>query len=79
MSTPAFARLHAELRECVEKQLHALPMASGVEGNTVEEEAFTKNLQEQIQLSEQVCIMSTSPHLQLCVYALHIICCRNQM
>ncbi|XP_036933724.1 sodium channel and clathrin linker 1 [Acanthopagrus latus] len=46
-------RLHAELRECVEKQLHALPMASGVEGNTVEEEAFTKNLQEQIQLSEQ--------------------------
>ncbi|KAM8772635.1 sodium channel and clathrin linker 1 isoform 1-T1 [Acanthopagrus schlegelii] len=46
-------RLHAELRESVEKQLHALPMASGVEGNTVEEEAFTKNLQEQIQLSEQ--------------------------
>ncbi|XP_029358926.1 sodium channel and clathrin linker 1 isoform X2 [Echeneis naucrates] len=45
--------LHAELRESVEKQLHALPVASGVEGNTVEEEAVIKNLQEQVQLSEQ--------------------------
>ncbi|XP_073329820.1 sodium channel and clathrin linker 1 [Pagrus major] len=46
-------RLHAELRESVEKQLHALPVPSGGEGSTVEEEAFTKNLQEQVQLSEQ--------------------------
>uniref|UniRef100_A0A671YPW1 Sodium channel and clathrin linker 1 n=1 Tax=Sparus aurata TaxID=8175 RepID=A0A671YPW1_SPAAU len=45
--------LHAELRESVEKQLHALPLASGAEGSTVDEEAFTKNLQEQVQLSEQ--------------------------
>ncbi|KAM4583915.1 sodium channel and clathrin linker 1 [Odontesthes bonariensis] len=46
-------RLHAELREAVEKQLHALPMASGVEGSTMEEDAIIKNLQEQVQLSEQ--------------------------
>lgn len=58
MSTPTFARLHAELRESVEKQLHAIPLASGVEGNTLEEEAVTRNLQEQVQLLEQVCICS---------------------
>ncbi|XP_070775951.1 sodium channel and clathrin linker 1 [Enoplosus armatus] len=46
-------RLHAELRESVEKQLHALPVASGVEGSTLEEEAVLRNLQEQVQLSEQ--------------------------
>ncbi|TMS23176.1 Sodium channel and clathrin linker 1 [Larimichthys crocea] len=46
-------RLHVELRESVEKQLHALPVASGAEGGTLEEEAVTRNLQEQIQLSEQ--------------------------
>ncbi|XP_040893011.1 sodium channel and clathrin linker 1 isoform X2 [Toxotes jaculatrix] len=46
-------RLHAELRESVEKQLHALPVGSGVEGSTLEEEAVIKNLQEQVQLSEQ--------------------------
>lgn len=46
-------RLHAELRESVEKQLHALPTASGVEGSTLEEDAVIKNLQEQVQLSEQ--------------------------
>nr|XP_043884627.1 sodium channel and clathrin linker 1 isoform X2 [Solea senegalensis] len=46
-------RLHAELRESVEKQLHALPMASGLEGSSQEEEAVIRNLQEQIQLSEQ--------------------------
>nr|XP_046259740.1 sodium channel and clathrin linker 1 [Scatophagus argus]XP_046259747.1 sodium channel and clathrin linker 1 [Scatophagus argus] len=46
-------RLHAELRESVEKQLHALPVASGVEGSILEEDAVTRNLQEQIQLSEQ--------------------------
>uniref|UniRef100_A0A3Q4HL45 Sodium channel and clathrin linker 1 n=1 Tax=Neolamprologus brichardi TaxID=32507 RepID=A0A3Q4HL45_NEOBR len=48
-----FSRLHAELRESVEKQLHALPTASGVEGSTLEEDAVIKNLQEQVQLSEQ--------------------------
>uniref|UniRef100_A0A3Q3W4S3 Uncharacterized protein n=1 Tax=Mola mola TaxID=94237 RepID=A0A3Q3W4S3_MOLML len=42
--------LHAELRESVEKQLHALPVASGVDSSTLEEdEAVTRNLQEQIQ------------------------------
>ncbi|XP_026216696.1 sodium channel and clathrin linker 1 isoform X2 [Anabas testudineus] len=46
-------RLHAELRESVEKQLHALPVASGIESSTLEEEAVIKNLQEQLQLSEQ--------------------------
>uniref|UniRef100_A0A3P8THK9 Sodium channel and clathrin linker 1 n=1 Tax=Amphiprion percula TaxID=161767 RepID=A0A3P8THK9_AMPPE len=46
-------RLHAELRESVEKQLHSLPMASGVEGSTLEEDSVIKNLQEQVQLSEQ--------------------------
>ncbi|XP_078019396.1 sodium channel and clathrin linker 1 isoform X3 [Epinephelus lanceolatus] len=46
-------RLHAELRESVEKQLHALLMASGVEDSTLEEEAATRNLQEQLQLCEQ--------------------------
>ncbi|KAF3851996.1 hypothetical protein F7725_005351, partial [Dissostichus mawsoni] len=46
-------RLHAELRESVEKQLHVLPVASGVEGSTLEEEAVIRNLQEQLQLCEQ--------------------------
>uniref|UniRef100_A0A3Q1KDE0 Sodium channel and clathrin linker 1 n=1 Tax=Anabas testudineus TaxID=64144 RepID=A0A3Q1KDE0_ANATE len=46
-------QLHAELRESVEKQLHALPVASGIESSTLEEEAVIKNLQEQLQLSEQ--------------------------
>ncbi|XP_068445551.1 sodium channel and clathrin linker 1 isoform X2 [Clinocottus analis] len=46
-------RLHAELRESVEKQLHALPVVSGVEGSTLEEEAVVRNLQEQVQLCEQ--------------------------
>uniref|UniRef100_A0A3Q3IE87 Sodium channel and clathrin linker 1 n=1 Tax=Monopterus albus TaxID=43700 RepID=A0A3Q3IE87_MONAL len=46
-------RLHAELRESVEKQLLALPVASGTEGGTLEEEAVIRNLQEQLQLSEQ--------------------------
>uniref|UniRef100_A0A8C4HA84 Sodium channel and clathrin linker 1 n=1 Tax=Dicentrarchus labrax TaxID=13489 RepID=A0A8C4HA84_DICLA len=45
--------LHVELRESVEKQLHSLPVASGVEGSGLEEEAITRNLQEQVQLSEQ--------------------------
>uniref|UniRef100_A0A672ZXQ8 Sodium channel and clathrin linker 1 n=1 Tax=Sphaeramia orbicularis TaxID=375764 RepID=A0A672ZXQ8_9TELE len=47
-------RLHAELRESVERQLHAVPVVPGVEGGTLEEEAVVRNLQEQIQLSEQV-------------------------
>uniref|UniRef100_A0A3B5B3Y3 Sodium channel and clathrin linker 1 n=1 Tax=Stegastes partitus TaxID=144197 RepID=A0A3B5B3Y3_9TELE len=46
-------RLHAELRESVEKQLHSLPVASGVEGSTLEEDSVIRNLQEQVQLSEQ--------------------------
>ncbi|KAF1395609.1 hypothetical protein PFLUV_G00013370 [Perca fluviatilis] len=46
-------RLHAELRDSVEKQLHALPVASGVKGSTLEEEAVIRNLQEQVQLCEQ--------------------------
>ncbi|KAI9538400.1 Dynein heavy chain 6, axonemal [Dissostichus eleginoides] len=46
-------RLHAELRESVEKQLHVLPVSSGVEGGTLEEEAVIRNLQEQLQLCEQ--------------------------
>ncbi|CAL8329925.1 unnamed protein product [Lota lota] len=46
-------RLHAELRESVERQLQALPVASGLENSTMEEEGVIKNLQEQMQLSEQ--------------------------
>ncbi|XP_034534515.1 sodium channel and clathrin linker 1-like isoform X2 [Notolabrus celidotus] len=46
-------RLHAELRESVEKQLNALPAAANVESSTLEEDLIIKNLQEQIQLSEQ--------------------------
>ncbi|XP_034443788.1 sodium channel and clathrin linker 1 [Hippoglossus hippoglossus] len=46
-------RLHTELRESVEKQLHALPVAPGTEGSTLEEDAVIRNLQEQVQLSEQ--------------------------
>ncbi|KAF7660835.1 hypothetical protein LDENG_00274290 [Lucifuga dentata] len=46
-------RLHAELRESVERQLQALPVTSGVEGSTLEEEGVIKNFQEQIQLLEQ--------------------------
>lgn len=65
MSTPTFDRLHAELRDAVEKQLHALPVASGVDGSTLEEEAVTRNLQEQVQLSEQVC----------CLVTVLVICC----
>uniref|UniRef100_A0A3Q3LBE9 Sodium channel and clathrin linker 1 n=1 Tax=Mastacembelus armatus TaxID=205130 RepID=A0A3Q3LBE9_9TELE len=53
ISTPPFFRLHAELRESVEKQLHALPMVSGTESSTLEDEAVIRNLQEQIQLSEK--------------------------
>ncbi|XP_004066334.1 sodium channel and clathrin linker 1 [Oryzias latipes] len=46
-------RLHAELKECVEKQLHSLPVASGTSGGTMEEDAIIRNLQEQLELSEQ--------------------------
>ncbi|XP_060908099.1 sodium channel and clathrin linker 1 isoform X1 [Labrus mixtus] len=46
-------RLHAELKDSVEKQLDALPAALGVEGSTLEEEDIIRNLQEQVQLSEQ--------------------------
>nr|XP_057922366.1 sodium channel and clathrin linker 1 isoform X2 [Doryrhamphus excisus] len=46
-------RLHAELRESVEKQLQSPFKTSGVEFGTVEDEAVIKNLQEQVKLSEQ--------------------------
>ncbi|XP_074551921.1 sodium channel and clathrin linker 1 isoform X2 [Halichoeres trimaculatus] len=46
-------RLHTEQRELVERQLNALPAASSVDGGTLEEDLIVKNLQEQIQLSEQ--------------------------
>ncbi|KAK7929353.1 hypothetical protein WMY93_005748 [Mugilogobius chulae] len=46
-------RLHTELRESVEKQLHAIPASTALEGSAVEEETIIKNLHEQIQLSEQ--------------------------
>ncbi|XP_077460512.1 sodium channel and clathrin linker 1-like [Stigmatopora argus] len=46
-------RLHAELRESVEKQLQSTTKTSEVECSTMEEEAVVKNLQEQIKLSEQ--------------------------
>ncbi|XP_077426293.1 sodium channel and clathrin linker 1-like [Vanacampus margaritifer] len=46
-------RLHAELRESVEKQLQSTSKTSGEEISTVEEETVVKNLQEQIKLSEQ--------------------------
>uniref|UniRef100_A0A3B3ZTJ4 Sodium channel and clathrin linker 1 n=1 Tax=Periophthalmus magnuspinnatus TaxID=409849 RepID=A0A3B3ZTJ4_9GOBI len=46
-------RLHTELRESVERQLHAIPVPSATKGSAVEEDIIIKNLQEQIQLSEQ--------------------------
>ncbi|XP_024115413.1 sodium channel and clathrin linker 1 isoform X1 [Oryzias melastigma] len=52
-------RLHAELREAVEKQLHSLPVASGGSGGTMEEDDIIRNLQEQVQLSEQERIKAT--------------------
>uniref|UniRef100_A0A3B3ZT37 Uncharacterized protein n=1 Tax=Periophthalmus magnuspinnatus TaxID=409849 RepID=A0A3B3ZT37_9GOBI len=45
--------LHTELRESVERQLHAIPVPSATKGSAVEEDIIIKNLQEQIQLSEQ--------------------------
>lgn len=45
--------LHVELRESVEKQLRTMPVTSEAEGSTVEDTAIFKNLQEQVQLSEQ--------------------------
>ncbi|XP_029293170.1 LOW QUALITY PROTEIN: sodium channel and clathrin linker 1 [Cottoperca gobio] len=52
-------RLHAELRESVEKQLHALPVAPGGEGSTLEEEAVIRNLQQQVQLCDQERVQAT--------------------
>ncbi|KAK9539651.1 hypothetical protein VZT92_002154 [Zoarces viviparus] len=46
-------RLHAELRESVEKQLQALPVSSGAEGSVLAEEAVVRNLHDQVQLCEQ--------------------------
>ena len=61
-------RLHAELRESVERQLQALPVAPGLENSgSMEEEGVIKNLQEQMQLSSQVCLstffLSLTPSL----------------
>ncbi|KAJ8411017.1 hypothetical protein AAFF_G00180520 [Aldrovandia affinis] len=44
-------RLHSELRESIERQLHALPSGPGLEGDSLTEEGAIRNLQEQIQLS----------------------------
>ncbi|XP_036810000.1 sodium channel and clathrin linker 1 isoform X1 [Oncorhynchus mykiss] len=48
-------RLHAELRESVERQLQTLPVStgSGVEGDTLGDEGLISNLHQQIQLSVQ--------------------------
>uniref|UniRef100_A0A3B3XLL5 Sodium channel and clathrin linker 1 n=1 Tax=Poecilia mexicana TaxID=48701 RepID=A0A3B3XLL5_9TELE len=46
-------RLHTELRESIEKQLHSLPVGSEAEGGAAEDTAILRNLQEQVQLSEQ--------------------------
>ncbi|XP_032419525.1 sodium channel and clathrin linker 1 [Xiphophorus hellerii] len=46
-------RLHTELRESIEKQLHSLPVDSEAEGSATVDTAILKNLQEQVQLSEQ--------------------------
>ncbi|XP_036372780.1 sodium channel and clathrin linker 1 [Megalops cyprinoides] len=45
-------RLHSELRESIERQLHTLPIGSGLEVDS-NEEGIMRNLQEQIQLSVQ--------------------------
>lgn len=52
-------RLHVELRESVERQLHAIPVSSGAEGSTLDEEAVVRNLQEQIHMSEQERVQAT--------------------
>ncbi|XP_055779963.1 sodium channel and clathrin linker 1 isoform X1 [Salvelinus fontinalis] len=48
-------RLHAELRESVERQLQTLPVSTGpgVEGGALGDEGLISNLHEQIQLSVQ--------------------------
>uniref|UniRef100_A0A8K9V517 Sodium channel and clathrin linker 1 n=1 Tax=Oncorhynchus mykiss TaxID=8022 RepID=A0A8K9V517_ONCMY len=48
-------RLHAELRESVERQLQTLPVSTGpgVEGHTLGDEGLISNLHQQIQLSVQ--------------------------
>uniref|UniRef100_A0A6Q2X1Q8 Sodium channel and clathrin linker 1 n=1 Tax=Esox lucius TaxID=8010 RepID=A0A6Q2X1Q8_ESOLU len=44
-------RLHAELRESVERQLQALPVGPGADEDALGDDGVVKNLQEQIQLS----------------------------
>ncbi|KAJ8272144.1 hypothetical protein COCON_G00110030 [Conger conger] len=46
-------RLHSELRESIERQLHGLPAATGLDRDSVTDDGLVKNLQEQIQLSLQ--------------------------
>lgn len=48
-------RLYVELRESIEKQLQTLPMGAGLDEEPVMDEEAMKKLQEQIQLSLQVC------------------------
>eukprot|EP00063_Salmo_salar_P075257 XP_014050092.1 PREDICTED: sodium channel and clathrin linker 1-like [Salmo salar] len=55
-------RLHAELRESVERQLQTLPVSTGpgVEGDTLGDEGLISNLREQIQLSVQVSLNTST-------------------
>ncbi|KAI1887678.1 hypothetical protein AGOR_G00192780 [Albula goreensis] len=46
-------RLHSELRESVERQLHSLPIVPSADGDTLTDEGVMRNLQEQIQLANQ--------------------------
>ncbi|XP_027874290.1 sodium channel and clathrin linker 1 isoform X2 [Xiphophorus couchianus] len=55
-------RLHTELRESIEKQLHSLPVDSEAEGSAAEDTAILKNLQEQVQLSEQDQLVQFQQH-----------------
>ncbi|CAB1327046.1 unnamed protein product [Coregonus sp. 'balchen'] len=59
-------RLHAELRESVERQLQTLPGSTGpgVEGDTLGDEGLINNLQEQIQLSVQDQLIQFQQHIQ---------------
>ncbi|KAG5848088.1 hypothetical protein ANANG_G00094680 [Anguilla anguilla] len=46
-------RLHAELRESIERQLHGLQATPGSDGDSLADDGLVRNLQEQIQLSIQ--------------------------
>uniref|UniRef100_A0A3P9MUU1 Sodium channel and clathrin linker 1 n=1 Tax=Poecilia reticulata TaxID=8081 RepID=A0A3P9MUU1_POERE len=55
-------RLHTELRESIEKQLQSLPVGSEAEGGAAEDTAILRNLQEQVQLSEQDQLVQFQQH-----------------